>query len=376
MKFFIGKGRDQMHIPKPLNVAIIGTGFGLNVQLPIFQAHPLFRVKGICSVRGRELHSSEVLKDITYFTKWEDMLNDQSIDLISVTSIPSTHFAISKEVMASGYHVLCEKPFMMNAAEASEILSLQEKSNVKGFIDFEWRYLPARQKVKHLLEQKEIGEIMHIDYQISSPGYQSLVSTKQGWMGKEKHFGGMLGALGSHMIDTMTWLVGEPISWVNAHLKTHISQAQISNEIEHRDADDTFMVHGELVFGATFQMSLLNTLHHGTGSRLAIYGHHGSIVLSNDRIVELGKSHSALQVITDTNYDESKYPSIDNVDIRYIMAFYPFLNDIYVALQENKFNKDLPTFVHAYQSQLVLDAIKHSSENGRKVNIKQMCTDY
>jgi len=195
-------------------------------------------------------------------------------------------------------------------------------------------------------------------------------------MGKEKHFGGMLGALGSHMIDTMTWLVGEPISWVNAHLKTHISQAQISNEIEHRDADDTFMVHGELVFGATFQMSLLNTLHHGTGSRLAIYGHHGSIVLSNDRIVELGKSHSALQVITDTNYDESKYPSIDNVDIRYIMAFYPFLNDIYVALQENKFNKDLPTFVHAYQSQLVLDAIKHSSENGRKVNIKQMCTDY
>ncbi|KQU24337.1 hypothetical protein ASG61_20675 [Bacillus sp. Leaf75] len=364
-----------MHISKPLNVGIIGTGFGLNVQLPIFQAHPLFKVRGICGVRGRKLHSSEVPKDITNFTKWEDMLNDQSIDLIIVTSIPSTHYTISKEVMASGYHVLCEKPFMMNASEASEIRSLQENSNVKGFIDFEWRYLPARQKVKRLLEQKEIGEIMHIDYQISSPGYQSLISTKQGWMGKEKYFGGMLGALGSHMIDTMTWLVDEPISWVNAHLKTHISHAQIRNELEQRDADDTFMIHGELVSGATFQMGLLNTLHHGAGSRLAIYGHQGSIVLSNDRIVELGKIHSPLQVIMDSSYDESKYPRIDNVDIRYIMAFNPFLNDIYVALQENKFNKDLPTFVHAYQNQLTLDAVKHSSENGRKVNIKEMCVD-
>ena len=362
----------QRKIEHQLNVGIIGTGFGLNVQLPIFQSHPLFNVTGISSIREKSWSPLEMQDNINYYTNWREMMKDQKIDLISIASIPSTHFSISKEVIAAGHHILCEKPFMMNVAEASEILTLQKEADVKGFIDFEWRYLPVRQKVKQLLEHNEIGEIIHIDYQISIPGYQNLISTQQGWMGQSKHFGGMLGALGSHMVDAMTWLVDKSIVWVNAHLKTHISEVQFNNEIEHRDADDTFMAHGELVSGATFQLSVLNSLTHGTGSKLSIFGNNGSIVLTNDQVVELGKAGATLQVIMNAKNEENSYPKLDKVDSRYVNAFYPLLDHIYTAIKNNKFHKDLPTFEHGYQNQLVLEAIKTSSRSSMKINTKEI----
>ena len=41
----------------------------------------------------------------------------------------------------------------MNSVESEELLRLSSDTNTKVFIDFEWRYHPARQKVKELISR-------------------------------------------------------------------------------------------------------------------------------------------------------------------------------------------------------------------------------
>ena len=89
----------------------------------------------------------------------------------------------------------------MNKNESKELLKLSKQHKAKVLIDFEWRFTPARQKVKELIVNHKIGEIIHFDYHISSAQYNNLIFNKRGWMGEKQKFGGMLGALGTHMLD-------------------------------------------------------------------------------------------------------------------------------------------------------------------------------
>ncbi|MEM5687668.1 hypothetical protein AAHB49_21690 [Bacillus cereus] len=71
----------------------------------------------------------------------------------------------------------------MNSGESEELLRLSKDTNAKVFIDFEWRYHPARQKVKELIS--EVGDILHFEYHISSSQYQNLQTNKRGVDGRK-----------------------------------------------------------------------------------------------------------------------------------------------------------------------------------------------
>lgn len=99
------------------------------------------------------------------------MLNDETLDLLFVSSLPIYHFEMVKEAIKRGIEVVCEKPFTMNRHESKELLSLSERFKSKVMIDFEWRYLPIRQKMKKLIRDDLVGDLLHVEYHISSSQY-------------------------------------------------------------------------------------------------------------------------------------------------------------------------------------------------------------
>ncbi|GGP10942.1 Gfo/Idh/MocA family protein [Oceanobacillus neutriphilus] len=68
-----------------------------------------------------------------------------------------------------------------------------------------------------------IGKILHFEYHISSPRYQYLQNNKLGWLGDRMKFGGMLGALGTHMVDCLRWLVKDEMEDYSGFVHTHVS---------------------------------------------------------------------------------------------------------------------------------------------------------
>jgi len=171
-------------------------------------------------------------------------------------------------------------------------------------------------------------------------------------MGEKQKFGGMLGALGTHMIDCLRWLVRDEIENINGLLHTHVPEG--AGEL--RDADDAFFIHGKMKKNSTFSIQFISGINHGYGSHLKVFGSEGTITLANDKQLCLGKINEQL--------DELKIQFRGKVPLNlsgeasvYYPAFYPFLEKAYDYIIFNKIDEDLPTIEDGHQNQIVIDKI-------------------
>src|SRR5438445_8449411 len=148
-------------MPK-LRVGVIGTGFGAEVQIPAFLAHP--RVDAVAVASGTPGRAREVAGrfEIPHaFNDYREMVATAELDLISITSPPDTHHPATLAALAHRRHVLCEKPMALNAGQAAEMLREAEQRGVTHVIDHELRFNPIRRKIKHLIKEGFIGTPRH-----------------------------------------------------------------------------------------------------------------------------------------------------------------------------------------------------------------------
>lgn len=337
-----------------MRVGIIGGGFGLNVQAPIIKTHPKLRITAVSTMHRHRIPEALSEEDSpVHYQQWTKMLDNEELDLLFVSSLPIYHYEMVKYALEKGVNVVCEKPFTMNRSESEELLNLSIINNSKVIIDFEWRYLPVRQKMKELIRNNRIGEIIHFDYHISTPQYENLQSTKRGWMGDKEKFGGMLGALGTHMIDCLKWLVKDEFEMINGFLHTHVPEGAG----ERRDADDAFFIHGKMKNNSTFSIQLVSAIGHGSGSSLSVFGSKGTIKLINDKQLYFGKINEVLKEVKVES--QLVAPQHLSAEVRaYYPAFYPFLEKVYDYIVFNKIDEDLPLIDDGHQNQIVLDKIR------------------
>ncbi|MET3697689.1 predicted dehydrogenase [Bacillus oleivorans] len=355
---------------KEFKVGIIGTGFGGLVQAPIFNIHPGFKVQAISSVSGQteeEIINKTGIKNA--YTSWQEMLRQEKLDLVVVSSIPAKHYEMTKEALVTDHHVLCEKPFVTNADDSRQLIQLKKHWNRHGFLDFEWRFQPARQKAKRLIEEGVLGDIIHIDFESSMANYIRLTTKPIGWLADKKSYGGMFGALGSHMVDAVHWLTGSTILQVFGRLKTTIPELRNDSGeiIEKRTTDDLFTIVGETEKGTSFTLQTVTPVRHGLGSSLRIYGTKGTIHIIDDTKLLVGRDDSNLEEI---KLELEPIPiAIQNPAIRYYRAFNPFIQAMYEYLTDERKNPDLPLFEDGHRQQLVMDAVFQSVKQGKLTRV-------
>lgn len=337
-----------------MRVGIIGGGFGLRVQAPIIKSHPLMKIAAVSTMKRHQLPEELISGDYSpnHYTNWTEMLDKEEINLLFVSSIPVYHYQMVKHAVKKGINVVCEKPFTMNSKQSEELLRPSKKYKVKVLVDFEWRYLPICQKVKEMITNNEVGRVLHFEYHTASPQYLHLKKSKRGWMGERDKFGGMLGALGTHMIDCLRWLVGDEVKNIYGLTHTHVP----IGANEKRDADDAFFIHGLMENKTSFSIQLLTGIHHGFDSSIKIYGDLGTIKVVNDKILYFGRANEILKKIT-VSPQETVPSHLSKEASAYFPAFYPFLDKIYQYIEKGKQDHDLPTVLDGHVNQLILDKI-------------------
>lgn len=139
-----------------------------------------------------------------YLTDYRQILG--SVDGVIVATPHHLHYSISKDFLAAGVHVLCEKPLTETGAEAREIIDLAQEKGVTISVNNTRRLYPSSGKVKQLLANKEIGRILSITYfeggefawpTVSGFYFNPLFSKK-----------GVLLDLGAHVFDLLCWWLG------------------------------------------------------------------------------------------------------------------------------------------------------------------------
>ncbi|KKO51826.1 oxidoreductase [Paenibacillus sp. DMB20] len=350
-----------------IKIGIVGTGFGAEVHAPIFSLHPGFEVRGIASVhRGIRKRSFKSLDGLAVYDDWIRLLNDEELDLITIASAPMLHSEMALTAIRKGLHVLCEKPLGMNADETSMMLKELGEKGVHGYVNFQWRMLPIRRKIKQIIENGELGAVRHIKYQGSFSANQQLQNQYRGWEGKKESGGGFLFAVGSHMLDSLMWWTGGTIAQVYADLRTWVPFFKGSQGEEARDADDAFSIMGHFESGASFIVDFLAPGVNGTGWNLEIYGTRGTLVMKNDRTLEIGFGEGFKEILL----EQIEPPSQLDIPAKlYYSGFYPMIDFIHQSITTGESIPIIPTFEDGHRVQTVLDAIFESAEKQARVTV-------
>jgi predicted dehydrogenase len=145
----------------------------LRVHSPL-SASSLVEVRGIASrEKKRAEEAARRLGIPKVFGSYEELLADREIEAVYIPLPNDLHAPWVKKAADAGKHVLCEKPFAMNAQEAEEAIRYAERKGVLVMEAFMYRFHPIWQRAREIIRTGELGDIHAIQtvfsYSLSDP---------------------------------------------------------------------------------------------------------------------------------------------------------------------------------------------------------------
>jgi predicted dehydrogenase len=194
---------------KLLRVGVVGSSFGGLVHVPAYRAQGRFEVVAIASPAGavnvaRERNIPHVFRSV------DEMLAGVDLDVVSVASPPFAHRHDVLAALERGKHVLCEKPFALDVAEAEELVAAARSAGTVCALAHEFRYTPARIAMRELIENGHLGALREIEVTFLAGMLRASGTRANSWWFERARGGGLTGAILSHMVDLASHLAGRP----------------------------------------------------------------------------------------------------------------------------------------------------------------------
>ncbi|MEP7357569.1 MAG: Gfo/Idh/MocA family oxidoreductase, partial [Anaerolineales bacterium] len=255
-----------------LRVGIVGIGFGQQVHLPIFRAHPQCEVAGLCaSTYARAAAAAAQHKVPHAFGSWPALIDSADIDVVSVAAPPVLQPEIIRAALAKGKPVFCEKPVGCSAGPVAELAELAQQRRLPNMVDLEFPEIPAWQRAQAILSSGALGQVRHVVVAWNVETYANKLGLES-WKTRAEDGGGVLPAFVSHSFYYLEWLLG-PI----ARLSARLSRAPGDT----RSAETLGVLGLEFASGCMASLTVSSHAFLGNGHRLEFYGDHGAMILEN-----------------------------------------------------------------------------------------------
>jgi len=229
-----------MNSGKKFRVGVLGASFGGSVHVPAFQAQGRFDVVAIASP-NRAADVAKMRKIPHAFSSLEEMLAGVELDVLSVATPPFEHLGPVTRALGRGLHVLCEKPFGLNVAEAEEMLEVSKRAGTVCALAHEFRYLSSRIATHELYVNGHLGALRALEVSWNGPLLREDSERPNSWWFERNRGGGVTGAILSHNIDAATHFVGRPPVRATGYERTAIPQRSAGGATFTSDvADGTF----------------------------------------------------------------------------------------------------------------------------------------
>jgi predicted dehydrogenase len=173
-------------------------------------------------------------------TSLAEALAIPGVEVVSIATPPAEHAHLAVEAVDAGRHVICEKPFALDALEARQMRAAASKAGVVALVGHEFRFAEDRATARQALASGAIGEPRLLSHLSFTPLLADPAAPTPGWWFDPAQGGGWLGASGSHLIDQVRSWLGE-FDEVSAGLSVVSDRKGV--------ADDTFTVRFSLRSG-------------------------------------------------------------------------------------------------------------------------------
>jgi predicted dehydrogenase len=206
---------------KKVNVGVIGIGFIGAAHVEALRRLPGIEVAAIAHssdqkarVKGEELGVERAFGD------YRRLLELEEIDAVHICTPNHLHHPQTRDALAAGKHVLCEKPLAVTVKEARELVKQADSSGLVTAVHFNIRFYPLMSHIRAMIAAGELGEI----YAVHGSYLQDWLfyDTDYNWRLEPEYSGQSraIADIGSHWMDLIEFITGERIGEVCADFAT------------------------------------------------------------------------------------------------------------------------------------------------------------
>ena len=105
------------------------------------------------------------------FGTYEDIISDDSVDAVYISTPIGTHEDWAIKAASAGKHILCEKSSTTSFESAKRMIKHCKQNNVRIIEGFVFRFHPQHQKVKELIDNNKIGDLVSFNGSFGFPAF-------------------------------------------------------------------------------------------------------------------------------------------------------------------------------------------------------------
>lgn len=356
-------------------VAFIGGGFMAEVHSRAARSARGSLVGGASSSFDSAQRAAARLGLDRAYGSVDELLADDSIDLVHICTPNTTHAGFALAALAAGKHVICEKPLATTVADARQLAEAAARAGVSATVPFVYRYHPMVREARSRVAVGELGPLLTIQGAYLQDWL--LTESDDDWRVDEK-LGGPSRAfadIGSHLCDLIEFVTGDRITRLVASKRTVFNERADHRNIATEDAVALVM---ETRSGAIGTM-LVSQVAPGRKNRLTIEisGASESLNFNQEEpeTLWLGRRDGSQLLVRDgalLSADAARLSVLPaGHPLGYQDAFNAFVADSYAAANGHA-PEGLPTFADGLRAVQLTDAVLRSAESGTWVDIESL----
>ena len=368
-----------MTTQQPIRLGLIGAnihqGWSPRAHLPALAAHSQFDLAAVCTTRRES--ADEAMSAFDAGSSWDDynrMLADANIDAATISLRVPLHYEPTMASLRAGKHTFTEWPLGRTTSEAVEMAETARRQGVRTAVGLQARANPGIVHLRNMVADGYVGRVMTCHVRHMSGGVLSRVSGRT-WQRDNELGANTLTIACGHTIDALCSVVGE-FADVSSVVST---QAATWHETDTgRDlpvtSPDNLLVGGRLQSGAVASVQIGSVAWAGTGYRMEIYGDEGTLVADSVDSPQMQQvsirgargGGNDLQELTPAS-ELHRAPEMPAGPAYNVGQLYSqFAASI---LESADARPIVPDFDHAVGLHRLIDAIRQSSDEGRRVVI-------
>jgi predicted dehydrogenase len=360
-----------------VHFGVIGTGGQANsVHIGGIRQCPWAELVALCDSNEELLRQRAAEHGIPAercYKEYTELLARDDIDAVTIGTPNHLHAPIVIAAAQAGKHVLCEKPIALNTEEALQMVAACRAAKVRHMTAFTYRFVPAIRFATHLVRAGAIGEVRTL----RSRRLQDWGTRAIGWRQVKALAGtGEVGDMMAHRLDYTQAMIGR-ITRVCGLLRNFIPERERPDgSIQVQDVDDWASALAEFATGAVgvYESSKICWgfgFYAKSPDDLDIHGTEGSIVyrMETPHVLRLGRIGASLEEMPVPAEFLQPVGGVPGPLVGDPLQTFRF-NEIFEFVDAIRHERDcVPSLVDGAQTQAVVDAIVHSSEERRWVEV-------
>jgi len=162
---------------------------------------------------------------------------DKRIDFVSIVTPNVSHFPISKTFLDAGFHVVLDKPMTYTLDEAKALVKLVEEKGLVFGLTHNYTGHPLIRHARELFKSGEMGTVRKVIVEY----LQEFLSIEQEKLGqkqaewrvdpKRSGIGGTMGDVGTHCVNLLEYVTGDPIKELAADKSTFLPNRTLDEDV-------------------------------------------------------------------------------------------------------------------------------------------------